>query len=75
MGQQNVECRFYDNHFQPYIYDQNFISKCELSSHTKSLCLEEDILLLKQPTPLIFGSVNDTFIADQPLERHFEDIF
>jgi hypothetical protein len=55
--------------------NQNFISRSEISSHTSSLSLVEEIFLLEQPTLLIFGDVNDIFIADQPLKRHLEDIF
>jgi len=75
MGRKDIECGFYDGHFQPSICDQNFIFKSEKSSHTPSLCLVEDNFLLKQPTPSIFWVVNNILFADQPLERRFEDIF
>jgi hypothetical protein len=74
MGQQDVECRFYDNHFESCICDHNFISRFKILSHTTSLCLEKDIFLLDYPTLLSFRGVNDIFISNHPLERYFEDI-
>jgi hypothetical protein len=75
MGQQDIECRFYDSHFQPSNSVQNFISRSEISSHTSSSCLVEDILLLEQPTSSLLEGVIDVFHADLPLERHIFDVF